>query len=1060
MKKIDGIIQRFAIFIGLLFAFMAVGAQSAFQAFNTQGNNLIHITTADFDAVGSKDYVVAMSMSGKVIAFNRIADITDPSANNVLWEYTTGLFNTLIISEEANKNSIGEEILAAGTDGHLRILSANGQLLHDWAVSTGALYTVDVGTNKNGEILIATGDVDGNVYIYNESGLLLDTYIPKSTGVIKTIVAGNFDGLAGEEIGIFYKLKSFASNNFIDFYDLDSLKRAYYWNSSEPFEDDVVSALGWTDKQFPRARDMDGDGKDELVAHWGILHPSTSANAGTLFNALAWGELLKKDKYYDEVFEFTNTNSYYMQKGIPGNFKDGEDYPGTEMVMVYGDDLYLVSYDVSKSFPLFRVSDYTYSPPQYHFSDGACLEDRNGGLDKLVLSGPNNGDDNFYVVDLSADQWKSDAKLIPEYSQGVLNNVYNSLEEFSDKVKQFDGIAENIEPIHLFVLAANSPGWWEMTPENIASNADGVAQEMQGWKDRLGGDPKNVIFSARTTAFVIGNEAKPQITEEGIVAWCAALAQRSVYFNLVVGHGGNIFISPENLAQCLEASVVDGVNYMMVFTKEINVDEFDAYLPLLQVLKSKAAVMGIQPPKFMFSGKGPVYTGMKASVAAELFSTYKEMVVLGTEPSNVRMNEWSLAERVGLWMNGDVAGWGSNPIGDGLSANRLLEWSDMRNAHIILRYMLAHYSLGARYFRLSTIPIINPLFERGDINDPEYELANPYRQGVMTFLRIVEEGIYPSPLSPAQLKGISPVTIALPDPDERFQNVSVNHDWYKYAPQTSNYVVNNLECWHAYTNVPEYDMTSFLYNTKRRWDNLFPYCSGGFVPIVPFSSKSEVEANLWCDQAYATDANTWEEFGDLWEAKDQISQELTTQADKLIFHVEGECFWQLTSLADQPGICYALLMDNNVMSPSDKKVILKPGSNITGWTIYDRFNMKDPLGSSVNSPTGLEVDIPAGAVRILKIIFTANTLNIMPDETIGIWPNPASEQFYIQLKGLKGEVSLELFNLLGVRKYSKSINILHEDTFSVPIVDLSAGTYLLVARDEFGKQKNAKLMVN
>ena len=41
----------------------------AFQAFNTQGDNLMHVTTADFDGVGAKDYVVAMTVEGKVIAF-------------------------------------------------------------------------------------------------------------------------------------------------------------------------------------------------------------------------------------------------------------------------------------------------------------------------------------------------------------------------------------------------------------------------------------------------------------------------------------------------------------------------------------------------------------------------------------------------------------------------------------------------------------------------------------------------------------------------------------------------------------------------------------------------------------------------------------------------------------------------------------------------------------------------------------------------------------------------------------------------------------------------------
>ena len=35
-------------------------AQSAFQPYNSQGDNLIHVATADFDGVGAKDYVVGV----------------------------------------------------------------------------------------------------------------------------------------------------------------------------------------------------------------------------------------------------------------------------------------------------------------------------------------------------------------------------------------------------------------------------------------------------------------------------------------------------------------------------------------------------------------------------------------------------------------------------------------------------------------------------------------------------------------------------------------------------------------------------------------------------------------------------------------------------------------------------------------------------------------------------------------------------------------------------------------------------------------------------------------
>ena len=46
----------------LLLCPLCVRAQSAFQPYNTQGDNLIHVATADLDAVGAKDYVVGMTV--------------------------------------------------------------------------------------------------------------------------------------------------------------------------------------------------------------------------------------------------------------------------------------------------------------------------------------------------------------------------------------------------------------------------------------------------------------------------------------------------------------------------------------------------------------------------------------------------------------------------------------------------------------------------------------------------------------------------------------------------------------------------------------------------------------------------------------------------------------------------------------------------------------------------------------------------------------------------------------------------------------------------------------
>ncbi len=197
--------------------------QSGFQPFNTQGDNLIHVATADFDGVGVKDYVVAMTVEGKVIAFQRPDLITDPSADMRLWEYSDlPSMGIRIFADNVFDHSPGDEVILPGTDGHLRILSASGELLMDKAVSTGALYTAAVAKDGSGQIVIVTGGVDGSIYFLNTVGLQLAKVSPKTkktngvSGVIRHVAAGDFNGDGTDEIMSFVNNRAFSGNCFFD----------------------------------------------------------------------------------------------------------------------------------------------------------------------------------------------------------------------------------------------------------------------------------------------------------------------------------------------------------------------------------------------------------------------------------------------------------------------------------------------------------------------------------------------------------------------------------------------------------------------------------------------------------------------------------------------------------------------------------------------------------------------------------------------------------------------------------------------------------------------------
>jgi hypothetical protein len=129
-----------------------VFGESAFQAYNAGGENLIHITTADLDGNGAKDHVVVMSTEGTVLAYPSPASIQNPDTDARIWEFSAGpSMGIALEAADALPDSPGDEVLLPGTDGHLRILSARGELLADWEVCKAALYTAAVGRTSTGE---------------------------------------------------------------------------------------------------------------------------------------------------------------------------------------------------------------------------------------------------------------------------------------------------------------------------------------------------------------------------------------------------------------------------------------------------------------------------------------------------------------------------------------------------------------------------------------------------------------------------------------------------------------------------------------------------------------------------------------------------------------------------------------------------------------------------------------------------------------------------------------------------------------------------------------------
>ena len=101
-----------------------------------------------------------------------ISDINDASVPGVTASKDAGY---LVLTIE---DSAGDEVILPGTDGHLRILSSDGELLLDKKISSGALYTADIAKGIGGQPIIVTAGVDGIIYFLNIGNFFTCYFMP------------------------------------------------------------------------------------------------------------------------------------------------------------------------------------------------------------------------------------------------------------------------------------------------------------------------------------------------------------------------------------------------------------------------------------------------------------------------------------------------------------------------------------------------------------------------------------------------------------------------------------------------------------------------------------------------------------------------------------------------------------------------------------------------------------------------------------------------------------------------------------------------------------------
>jgi hypothetical protein len=210
---------------------------------------------------------------------------------------------------------------------------------------------------------------------------------------------------------------------------------------------------------------------------------------------------------------------------------------------------------------------------------------------------------------------------------------------------------------------------------------------------------------------------------------------------------------------------------------------------------------------------------------------------------------------------------------------------------------------------------------------------------------------------------VSPLLVNVMNPSERFLSTVANgHALQRFAPaDLAPAPFSRLDCYWGMAPTRAYDVSAFIYNRTRQFDNTIPRTPFGFVGLLAGSAPSG-SGTPWT-ATWITDGDKLGKAGRpfaLEAARDAMRADLQAGAQKFPFRVEGEVFWQLVSQG--PGQFLLYLIDPGYLDPADRSVMIRaqtPGV----WQATDRLT-RQALGVV---DQGLALPVPAGTLRLVEI---------------------------------------------------------------------------------------------
>ncbi|MEN9402525.1 MAG: hypothetical protein RL091_1228 [Verrucomicrobiota bacterium] len=899
-------------------------AHAGVEIIPTHGRNIYRLAVAELDGQAAAKEIVGSPYDNRVCAF--------AIDGKHLWDAPVGGFVFDLAAGDLDGDG-RDEIVAAGADGLVTVFDAAGR--KRWTADLQApVYQVAIARLDGKTPVVLAGGVSRQVVAFAANGRRLTAV--DLDGAVRTMQAGDFDGDGKDEIAVVPAtgVRGYRSPPSLLFFQESSLAKMTEAGQRGPLA--AYHPVPAAANANGTVADLDGDGSAELFYNSGVH---------TLKGGLR--PLLTLPPKH---MELSYDHHYTMQLLAAGDLTDR---PGTETVVINGAQVRLcdaTGKELGHAVAAFGFTDVVYVPGAPHGS--------------VLLGSSPNGDDNLYRLTFTPGWEKSLEQL---ERRGLMAGIGATLQDLGGAARQWKG-----EPMR----GADGPydivvahGLDQPAGGHLWNNAEDPrpfdlwVSEVREY-EKLFPYPRlrfSTNFWPGENAPLLRPDGKPwdrdrrlahDLTREQIIDGAKYLEAARCPFWVQVGHACSPHLEIATVAAMLEAAPTMLLGF--VSAEDFQPDQVPYYMehhikPILELCLQ-------HQKRFILRNKGIWWAHWPADpqVRELIFNgRYRSVILPSVEDSNSRSPDVNLAARVGLWLDGQVDDWASRCSADWYSFNRLWEWEYPLTGHPALRYNVAQAMLGARVFMMLN----------GESERSTGRWTRTGTEGTATFLHLLGRGAI-TPPKREQLRGISPVALAMQPPAERFAKHGGNYhqlqDWGNDSADAKPWAFDRLDCYWGMAPLPPTDVSTYLWGRTRRDASHLPTTTPhGFVALVPggISRPDSPWKTMW-----TTDGDTLSKDGrnySLPEARIAMLADLAAAEKSLPFHVEGRVFHQVVE--QSPGRYIVALIDSGWLDPAERTVKLTarlPGT----WKLTDRLSGQT-LGT-LASP--VELRVPAGALRLLE----------------------------------------------------------------------------------------------